>query len=104
MDHDNGTPGVEDRVCDDGAERRSADHIVAVQHGAEDAVIVVVGNSAVVNRLYMTRDSHVAAEVVVIRVHEGVVVHLGVATRATSGISLRSGLRLGHTLPVVTSS
>ena len=104
MDHDNGMPGVEDRVGDDCAERGSANHIVAVQHGAEDAVIVVVGNSAVVNRLYMTRDSHVAAEVVVIRVHEGVVVHLGVATRATSVVSLRSGLRLGNALSVVTSS
>ena len=69
IDHNYRAPGVEERVCDDGSERRAADYEATVDVAAIDAVVEVVGSAVVVNRSDVVRDVHIAVVVVVIRVY-----------------------------------
>ena len=101
VNNHHGSPGVENGVRDDGAKRGSADHIVAVEHRAEDTVVVVVRDASIVHRTDVVRDTHMAAEVVVIGVHKRVVV---VVTQSfVVIIPLRNRLRLCYTLTGVSS-
>ena len=84
VNHDYGSPGVEDGVGDDGSERRAADDVVSIDIAAVNAVVEVVGDSVVIYRSDVMRDMHVAVVVVVIRVYVGSVGCRSVS-RAMSG-------------------
>ena len=73
VNHDYGSPGVEDGVGDDGSKGRTADHVIAIDVAAIDTVVEVVGDAVVVNRSDMMRNMHVVVVVVVVRVYVGVV-------------------------------
>ena len=96
VDHDYGFPGVEDHVGNHSSKGRAADHVVAIDVAAEDAVVEVVGNSVVVNRSDVTRNVHVAVVVVVVRVYVGVMRSgtrvRAVTVRVSSGMSARAGI------------
>jgi len=95
IDYNHGSPSVEERVGDDGSERRTADYVATVDVAAIDAVVEVVGYTVVIDRSDVVRDVHIAVVVVVIRVYIGGVRHSVSRIRAvtvTIGMSSRSGL------------
>ena len=89
VNHDYGSPGVEDGVGDDGSKGRTADHVVAIDVAAIDTVVEVVGDATVVNRSDMMRDMHVIVIVVVVRVYVGGVgrISSGISSGMSSGVS-----------------
>lgn len=93
IDYNYGSPSVEERVGDDGSERRTADYVATVDVAAIDAVVEVVGYTVVIDRSDVVRNVHIAVVVVVIRVYIGGVRHSVSRIRAVSiGMSSRSGL------------
>ena len=83
---------------DDGSDRRAADDVAAIDVAAEDAIVVVVRNTVIVNRTNARRTIHIVTEVVEVRVH------VGMRSRgAGSAVRSRSGLRLRMTMIVVSS-
>ena len=95
IDYNHGSPSVEERVGDDGSERRTADYVATVDVAAIDAVVEVVGYTVVIDRSDVVRNVHIAVVVVVVRVYVGGVRHSVSRIRAvtlTIGMSSRSGL------------
>jgi hypothetical protein len=88
VNHNYGSPGVENGVGDDGSKGRTADHIVAIEVAGINTVVEVVGDTVVVNRSDMVRNMYVIVIVVVIRVYVGSV---GVTSGACARTS-RSGM------------
>ena len=106
VNHDYGSPGVENGVGDDGSKGRTADHIVAIEVAGIDTVVEVVGDAVVVNRSDAGRNVHVLVVVVVIRVYVGSVgVSSGACARASrsgmTGISRMTGVAARSSTAVV---
>ncbi len=102
MDYDDRIPRIEDGVGDDGAQRRSADHIVAIHQSAKLAVIEVERDSAIINGTNSWRNINMAAEVVrvVAYVGRGAEIRVGTVRRTRRVIStttMRRGLRISLT-------
>lgn len=95
VDDDDGRPGVEDTVSDDGSDRRAADDVTAIDVAAEDAVVEVVGDAVIVYWTDTRRNIHVVTEVVIVRVH--------IRMRFRTVVVVVSGLRLRMTLLIVSS-
>jgi uncharacterized membrane protein len=71
VNHNHGSPSVENGVGDDGSERRAADDVVSIDIAAVNAVVEVVGYTIVVNRSDVSGNVDVAVVVVVVRVYVG---------------------------------